>query len=342
MKHVGQFLIIAGIVIAVLFSCKKVNTASGLPGLQDPLQVDSAYWTAAMLEQVAKEKADSMNKVDSMIRNGGGVDTNSLFYKKNILVAYVEVNNYTIANTGCYVGDDGKAVFDLAMIFAPNININPSTGKPYITYNTQTAAIMNNGTIRATQAKGVKVGMTLLGNHDDAGFRNFQSLSDVTNFAQLVAAAVRTYGLDAIDFDDEYSNSPAWANDSSFVMVVSEVKRLLPDKFVMCYLYGGATTANWKGKEIGDYADAGATPYYPELPTAGQQNFPASKLLGSSSPTDGGFSDVAGSINTLKSGGFKGLMLYNISGISSEAAWLTPYVSALKGKTLSVLPNCMQ
>ncbi len=110
----------------------------------------------------------------------------------------------------------------------------------------------------------------------------------------------------------------------------------------MCYLYVVAITANWKVKEIGDYADAGGTPYYPELPVAGQQNFPAGKLLGSASHTGGGFSDVPGSMNTLKSGGFKGLMMYNISGISSEAAFLTPYVSALKRKDLSVLPNYMQ
>lgn len=323
-------------------SCTKVQHSGQWPQTLGASQVDSAYWTAARLEQVAKQKQDSINTVDSLARANGSVDTNNLANKKNILVAYVEVNNFTIENTGCYVDENGKAVFDLVYIFAPNIDLNPSTGKAYITYNPQVTAEMNNGAIRATQAKGVKVGMSILGNHDDAGFRNFQSLSDATAFAQVVAAAVRTYGLDAVDFDDEYSNSPAWANDSSFVMVVSEVKRLLPDKTVTCYIIDGAVTANWKGKMIGDYADIGYTPYYPELPTAGMAGFPANKLCGSTSPSDGSFGDPNSAIASIKSGGFKGIMLYNVSGGAGDLSFIASYVTPLKGHTTSVLPNCLQ
>jgi hypothetical protein len=337
----GLFMLALG---AFIFSpsCTKVQHSGQWPQLLGPNQVDSAYWTAARLEQVAKQKADSMNIVDSLARANGSVDTNSLVNKKNIMVAYVEVNNFTIENAGCYVDENGKNIFDLCYIFAPNINLDNTTGKPTIQYNSQVAAMLNNGAVRATQAKGLKVGMSILGNHDDAGFRNFRNLGEATAFAQIVAAAVRRYGLDAIDFDDEYSNSPAWANDSSMVMVVSEVKRLLPDKLVTVYVFDGAVTANWNGKMVGDYADIGYTPFYPELPTAGMGGFPASKLCGSTSPTGGGFGDVAGAMNTIKSGGFKGMQFYNVTGASTEAAFIAPYLSSLKGKTLSVLPNCLQ
>jgi GH18 family chitinase len=53
---------------------------------------------------------------------------------------------------------------------------------------------------------------------------------------QQLANTVNTYGLDGIDFDDEYSeygnNGTGQPNDSSFVMLVQELRALLPDKII--------------------------------------------------------------------------------------------------------------
>ena len=39
-------------------------------------------------------------------------------------VAYVEVNDHDIADVGCFM-EHGKPLFDMAIIFAANINANP-------------------------------------------------------------------------------------------------------------------------------------------------------------------------------------------------------------------------
>ena len=136
----GLFMLALG---AFIFSpsCTKVQHSGQWPQLLGPGQVDSAYWTAAKVEQIARQKADSMNIVDSLARANGSVDTNSLVNKKNIMVAYVEVNNFTIENAGCYVDENGRNVFDLCYIFAPNINLDNTTGKPTLQYNSQVAAM---------------------------------------------------------------------------------------------------------------------------------------------------------------------------------------------------------
>lgn len=337
-------LLLSGMILVA--SCTKMRTGGDFPGLEPQDSVDLSASRIAWLEQVAKEKADSMRIVDSLIRAGGGVDTNSLFYKKNIIIGFVEVNNRYFPNVACYIDENGKPVIDLAMIFAPNINIDANTGKAKITYNTQTAAVLNRGFSRLVQTKGVKAGMCILGNHDDAGFRNFRNLAEATAFAQHVASEVRKYDLDAIGADDEYSNTPSWANDSSFVMVMSEIKRLLPDKLVFAYIFGGASSSRWNGKGMGDVVDVGSTAFYPQHPSTSYESptgmhFKKSQLLASSSQSYGGFSDVAGECAALKAGGYKGMMLYDIRGIPAMQTFLAPYVTHLKGKTLSVVPGCL-
>ena len=50
--------------------------------------------------------------------------------------------------------------------------------------------------------------LSVLGNHQGAGFANFTSFAQADAFAAQLADAVTTYGLDGIDFDDE-----VWLND---------------------------------------------------------------------------------------------------------------------------------
>jgi chitinase len=51
----------------------------------------------------------------------------------------------------------------------------------------------------------MKVVLTILGNHQGAGICNFPTREAARDFAQQLANTVNTYGLDGIDFDDEYS-----------------------------------------------------------------------------------------------------------------------------------------
>ncbi|MDO4165383.1 MAG: DUF1735 domain-containing protein [Bacteroides sp.] len=121
---------------------------------------------------------------------------------KNLV--YVEVNNESLLNAGEYTVD-GVPFFDIVSIFAANINLD-SDGKPYIYCNDQVSYVLANADkiIRPLQQKGIKVHLSILGNHDDAGMR---SLSDegAKAFAKELKAYLDIYGLDGFDFDDEYS-----------------------------------------------------------------------------------------------------------------------------------------
>lgn len=59
--------------------------------------------------------------------------------------------------------------------------------------------------IRPLQAKGIKVVMTILGNHDEAGMGNLSEAA-AKDFAKELKAYLDIYGLDGIDFDDEYTS----------------------------------------------------------------------------------------------------------------------------------------
>lgn len=121
---------------------------------------------------------------------------------KNLV--YVEVNDESPLNAGEYYVD-GVPFFDIVSIFAANINLN-NDGKPYIFCNDQVSFVLANADkiIRPLQQKGIKVHLSILGNHDDAGMRSL-SEEGAKAFAKELKAYLDIYGLDGFDFDDEYS-----------------------------------------------------------------------------------------------------------------------------------------
>lgn len=130
---------------------------------------------------------------------------------KNLL--YVEVNNESILNAGEYTMGS-EPFFDIVSIFAANINLDKD-GSPHISCNEQTTFVLHNADklIRPLQEKGIKVHLSILGNHDDAGMRSLSS-EGAKVFAKELKAYRDIYGLDGFDFDDEYS---------SYAVIVDEV-----------------------------------------------------------------------------------------------------------------------
>lgn len=122
---------------------------------------------------------------------------------KNLV--YVEVNDESPLNAGEYY-IDGAPFFDIVSIFAANINLD-SDGKPYIFCNDQVSFVLANADkiIRPLQRKGIKVHLSILGNHDDAGMRSLNE-EGAKAFAKELKAYLDIYGLDGFDFDDEYSS----------------------------------------------------------------------------------------------------------------------------------------
>lgn len=173
-------------------------------------------------------------------------------------VCYMEVNNYDFRDVGKYTLSSGQQLFDIGIIFAANINLDSSTGKAVLYYNTQVTNVLSNAAtyIKPVQAKGIKVLLSVLGNHQGVGVCNFQSQADAQAFAQQLSNAVTTYGLDGIDFDDEYADYPTsgsgQVNSYSFVYLVTALHQLMPNKIISFYDYGPAASyLSYNGVTVG-------------------------------------------------------------------------------------------
>ncbi|WP_262492034.1 endo-beta-N-acetylglucosaminidase H [Microbacterium sp. ANT_H45B] len=186
------------------------------------------------------------------------------------LAVYVEVNSNDLANVADYaLADSGAPAVDLAMIFAANINYDGE--KAYLHFNERVTETLQDADnqIRPLQAQGTKVLLSVLGNHQGAGFANFSTYAEADAFAAQLADAVTTYGLDGIDFDDEWSqygaNGTPQPHAQSFGWVASALRdRLGPDKLITLYAIGPSYTATDFGSfDVGATLDYAWNPYYP-------------------------------------------------------------------------------
>lgn len=183
-------------------------------------------------------------------------------------ILYIEVNDENILNAGEYtMAGSGKPFFDVVNIFAANINYNSETKRAYINCNENVSHILKNADqyIRPLQAKGIKVVLTILGNHDEAGVSNL-SPEAAADFAREIKSYMDVYGLDGIDFDDEYSKyntsnpSPGFEvpSRSAAARLVYECRKIMPDKIVSFYDFGnyvaGGTVEKIPVGELLDYA----------------------------------------------------------------------------------------
>lgn len=174
-------------------------------------------------------------------------------------LCYVEVNRESMRNVGEYfMASDKKPFFDIASVFAANIRLNEE-GQPYVSCNEQTRFVLDNieKTVRPLQAKGIKVHLSILGDHTAAGMRSL-SKEAAQVFAKDLRAYMDIYGFDGVDFDDEYSTyvtdqsvepyipSPAVAPSieectaQRYADLVYECRRLMPDKTIGIYWYTGS------------------------------------------------------------------------------------------------------
>jgi hypothetical protein len=178
-------------------------------------------------------------------------------------VVYVEVNNNNFRNVAAYtLKNGGQPLFDIAVIFAANINYDATLGKAVLYNNPNVTTVLSDTAtyIKPLHDKGIKVLLSILGNHQGAGICNFTSRAAAHDFAQQLASAVNTYHLDGIDFDDEYAeygqHGQPGANDSSFVLLLSELRSLMPSKIISFYYYGpAASRQQWNNQKAGDFVN---------------------------------------------------------------------------------------
>lgn len=264
-------------------------------------------------------------------------------------ICYVEVNNNNILNAGAYkLQTSNSYLFNVVNIFAANINYDANRGRAYLYSNNNVTKVLTNADtyIKPLQQKGMKVVLTILGNHQGAGICNFPTREAARDFALQLANTVNTYGLDGIDFDDEYSeygnNGTGQPNESSFVMLVQELRALLPDKLITFYYYGpAASRLSWNGSRVGDYVNYSwnanygtfSAPNVPPLTKA--QISPAAVWLGNTSN-----STTTSLASQTKTGGYGLYLWYDLKG-TNQASQLSAGTQTLYGEQ-TVLSGSLQ
>ncbi|MDR6170928.1 endo-beta-N-acetylglucosaminidase H [Curtobacterium sp. SORGH_AS_0776] len=203
-------------------------------------------------------------------------------------IAYVEVNNDQLANVGRYQLANGANAFDVAIIFAANINWNGS--KAVLYNNDKVQATLDDAAtqIKPLQAKGIKVSLSILGNHQGAGIANFPTQAAAADFASQVTATVTKYGLDGVDLDDEYSdygaNGTPQPNQQSIGWLITALRAQMPGKLISFYDIGPASSSlSSSSSTIGSKLDYAWNPYYgtysaPSIPGLGKAKLSAAAV----------------------------------------------------------------
>ncbi|MEY8758473.1 endo-beta-N-acetylglucosaminidase H [Chryseobacterium tongliaoense] len=255
-------------------------------------------------------------------------------------ICYVEVNNNNMLNVGSYtLQNSNKQLFDVAIIFAANINYDVSKNRAYISSNNNVTKVLNNldTYVKPLQQKGIKVLLDILGNHQGAGICNFPNREAARDFALQIAHTVYTYGLDGVDFDDEYAgygnNGTGQPNDSSFVMLLQELKAAMPDKLITFYYLGPATSRQaYNGDMAGNYINYSWNAYYGTYSAPSVPPLNNTKLSAAATWINNTSSSILSTLatNTINDG-YGVFMWYDLKGTNS-ASYLSTGSNILYGE----------
>jgi hypothetical protein len=260
-----------------------------------------------------------------------------------ISFCFVEVNNVNPLNVGIYKitnsahGDDGKPFFDICSIFAANLSYDADKGRPYIFFNENVTPILvqRDKYIKPLQDMGIKVTLAILPNGASGlGFLNLTP-QGAKDLAQEFKAICDAYGLDGVDFDEEYAtygiNGLPVSNNISYGRLVYEVRQAMPDKLVNIYYIGASSLNNAivEGQPVGNFISYGFGAYYGTpatnaitgLPNLRWGNYPVmlsnnqSGTLGAPRPTTATVRGTTGQNNIKSTRSTYGVnLMYNIVG----------------------------
>lgn len=190
---------------------------------------------------------------------------------------YQEVNSLNILSVGEYtLKNSGKPFYDLVFIFAANGKYDEETGRSYVFCNENVQWLLDHREkyIKPLQDKGIKVSLSILG-----GVANFTPEA-ARDFAREIRKIIETYGLDGVDFDDEYDSYDATipghmaASKETYARLVYETKKAMPDKLVTVYHIGLVGFGfDVDGMEPGEFIDYAYYPYYGSYNTSGLSTY---------------------------------------------------------------------
>lgn len=250
------------------------------------------------------------------------------------IISCMEVNDTNpLNNLSLKLKNSDKYLIDMVILFSSNINYDAATGKVKVTHNPNVTHLLANRAkyIKPLQDKGMKVILSILGNHDRSGVAN---LSDAAAkiFAQEIKAVCDAYNLDGVFFDDEYSKyeypvPPGFVSPSykAAARLVYETKKAMPNKLTMVYVY---STTGYFGDAIdgipaGQYVDYALHDYggsydlsnsYPGLPKSGWGM--------SSAEYARGYIPYTSDLNEIRTGGFGAHMIFAFDPNRSNFEWL--------------------
>jgi len=153
------------------------------------------------------------------------------------LVGYVETNDVNPLNALDYVLSDGSEAYDIVNLFAANLKASPVDGTPCVYFNDNLAPIMASPSTYITplQNAGMKVLLTILPDWNDIGLCTMTA-SEAYDFADLLARLVDDYGLDGIDFDDEYEGNNYTQVANSYGNIIYYLRSMLDsDKLITVF-----------------------------------------------------------------------------------------------------------
>ena len=237
------------------------------------------------------------------------------------IISCMEVNDTNpLNNLSFTLKSNGKPLIDQVILFSSNINYNNETGKVYVLHNPNVQHILSNRDkyLKPLQDRGIKVLLSILGNHDRSGVAN---LADETAraFAKELKAVCKAYKLDGVFFDDEYSSyqtppPPGFVSPSrdAASRLCYETKMAMPDKIVSVYAYSTTYSLNSvDGKQPGEFIDYGIHDYggssslssnYPGLSPAGMALY--------SQEFNRGYYTSAYNLKRLRDGGYGAHMIF--------------------------------
>ncbi len=253
------------------------------------------------------------------------------------IISCMEVNDTNpLNNLSLKLKNSNKYLVDMVILFSSNINYDSAKGKVKVTHNPNVTHLLANRAkyIKPLQDKGMKVILSILGNHDRSGVAN---LSDEAAkvFAQEIKVVVDSYGLDGVFFDDEYSayqfspSPPGFVDPSpnAAARLVYETKKAMPDKLTMVYVY--SNTRSFGGSngiaeaEAGQYVDYALHDYggtydlsynYPGLPK--------SRWAMASAEYARGYTPYTWELEDLRNGGYGAHMIFAFDPHRNNFNWL--------------------
>ena len=243
---------------------------------------------------ILKLNPDSMdlrNNVDFLIpvivKPGAGLTAPSATSRVNYTIArkcrkevrnvvYIDTKDTNPLNFLELRLEDGSMMADAVVLFSSNINWDGRNQEVILNNNGPTQDLLDNTEtfLQPLRKAGIKVFLSLLGNHDGAGLANLSEYG-AKEYAKTLANAVLKYKLDGVAYDDEYSSygtlSGEWfeyasaANAARLIYETKEaMKRIVPwETYNMVYYLGNINSAmpRYNGIAPGEFVDLAVNDY---------------------------------------------------------------------------------